>query len=538
MVGGFADMKILVADKIAAAGVDFFKAQPGFEVVEAYGTPADQLPALVADVHAIAVRSETKITAAVLAAAPLLQVVGRAGVGVDNIDVDAATQRGVVVLNTPDGNTIATAELTFAHLLACARPVPQACLSMREGRWDRKHFGGVELRGKNLGICGLGRIGTEVARRAQAFGMKVLAYDPFLSADRAAALEVEAVSLDEVLRRSDFITVHMPLTDATRNMIDAAALAKARQGVCLVNVARGGIINEMDLVAAIKSGQVGAAGLDVFEEEPLAADHPLRGLANVVLTPHLGASTREAQESVGLEVAEALTQVLQGGVIRNAVNMPSVDARTLKVLRPYLTLAAKVGTILQQVGPAQVRKLRLSFWGRVTEVDVLPVARSFMRGWLRRVSGEAVNDVNAPHVLRRLGIELEIVQSSTDSDYTELVRAEAVGADGEVGTVEATMLGKSHRPRIVHLSGRDVEANPEGFLLLVENEDVPGQVGVLGSILGKYTVNIANMSLSRNAVGGIALTALELDTRPSAEILAEIRAHPTIRRVTLVETAI
>jgi len=341
-----------------------------------------------------------------------------------------------------------------------------------------------------------------------------------------------------LLAQADFITVHMPLTDATRNMIDAAALAKTKRGVRLVNVARGGIINEADLVEGLKSGQVGAAGLDVFEQEPLPADHPLRGFPNVVLTPHLGASTQEAQESVGLEVAEAISQVLQGGVIRNAVNMPSVDARTLKVLRPYLNMAAKVGTILQQIGPPQVVKLRLSFWGRVTEVDVLPVARSFMRGWLRRVSGESANDVNAPHVLRRLGIELEIVQSSTESDYTELVRAEAVGADGRVESVEATLLGKSHRPRIVHLSGREVEANPEGFLLLIENEDVPGQIGVVGTILGRSEVNIANMSLSRNVIGGLALTALELDSRPSAEILAEIRAHPTIHTVHLVETTV
>lgn len=531
-------MKILVADRIAAAGVDYFKAQPGFEVVEAYGTPADQLPALVADVHAIAVRSETKITAEVLAAAPLLQVVGRAGVGVDNIDVEAATQRGVIVMNTPDGNTIATAELTFAHLLACARPVPQASFTMREGKWDRKAFNGFELRGKALGICGLGRIGTEVSRRAQAFGMRVLAYDPFLSADRANALEVEPVSLDGLLAEADFITVHMPLTEATRNMIDAAALAKTRKGVRLVNVARGGIINENDLIDALRSGHVGAAGLDVFEKEPLPADHPLREFPNVILTPHLGASTQEAQESVGLEVAEAITLVLKGGVIRNAVNMPSVDARTLKVLRPYLTLAAKVGTILQQIGPEHVEKLRLSFWGRVTEVDVMPVARSFMRGWLKRVSGESANDVNAPHVLRRLGIQCEVVQSSTESDYTELVRAEAVGADGTIGSVEATLLGKSHRPRIVHLSGREVEANPEGYLLLIENEDVPGQIGVVGSILGDHQVNIANMSLSRNVVGGLALTALELDTRPDPRILEEIRSHPTIRAVHLVETSI
>src|SRR5471032_2199088 len=333
-------MKVLVADKISPKGVAFLRAQPGLEVIEAYGSSPEKVLELVKDVHAIAVRSETKITAAVFAAAPLLKVVGRAGVGVDNVDVEAATERGVIVMNTPSCNTIATAELTFTHILCGARPVPQAAASMRAGQWDRKTFSGIELFKKVLGIVGLGRIGTEVARRAQAFGMRVVAFDPYLAPSRAKAMQIESVSMDELLAQSDYITVHMPLTDDTHYMIDEAALAKCKKGVRLFNCARGGIIKESALLAALKSGHVAAAGLDVYEDEPLAKDSEFRKLANVVLTPHLGASTAEAQESVGIEIAEQIADVLRTGAVRNAVNMPSMDAAAAQVLAPYLELGA------------------------------------------------------------------------------------------------------------------------------------------------------------------------------------------------------
>jgi D-3-phosphoglycerate dehydrogenase len=287
-------------------------------------------------------------------------VVGRAGVGVDNVDVEAATERGVIVMNTPSGNTIATAELTFTHILCGARPVPQAAASMREGKWDRKTFSGLELFRKTLGIVGLGRIGGEVAKRAQAFGMRVLAYDPYLAPSRAKAMQVEAVGLDQLLAESHFITVHMPLTDDTHYLIDATAFAKMKKGVRIFNCARGGIIEEAALIAAVKSGQVAAAGLDVYEDEPLAADSELRRLPTVTLTPHLGASTAEAQDAVGVEVAEQIADVLNGGVIRNAVNMPSIDAAALKILGPYLDLGAKLGALVQQIGPRQVAGLRVT----------------------------------------------------------------------------------------------------------------------------------------------------------------------------------
>lgn len=528
-------MKILVADKISPKGVALLRQQPGFTVVEAYGSKPDKLLELVRDVQAIAVRSETKITAEVLAAAPLLKVVGRAGVGVDNVDVDAATERGVIVMNTPSGNTVATAELTFTHLLCGARPVPQAAASMREGKWDRKSFSGIELFKKTLGIVGLGRIGGEVARRAQAFGMRVLAYDPYLSPSRAKGMQVEVVSLDELLTQADYITVHMPLTDDTRYMIDEAALAKTKKGVRLFNCARGGIIKEAALIAALKAGHVAAAGLDVYEDEPLAADSELRKLPNVVLTPHLGASTAEAQDAVGVEIAEQIADVLGGGVIRNAVNMPSIDAAGLKVLGPYLELGGRLGTLVQQIAPKQIATLRIHFWGRLVDLDTHSIVRSIERGFLRRISGEEVNFVNAPVLLQRLGVQAEVIKAAGACDYTELIRVEAVDPDGAAYSAEGTLIGKGNHPRIVGINGRDVEVAAEGKLLVLENVDQPGMVGTIGTILGRDGVNIADMSLSRLTPGGTAYMVVRVDNEPSEGARSEIKGHPAIKMAKFVQ---
>jgi D-3-phosphoglycerate dehydrogenase len=528
-------MKVLVADKISPKGVQLLRNQPGFEVIEAYNSPREKLLELVKDVEAIAVRSETKITAEVIAAAPKLQVVGRAGVGVDNVDVEAATERGVVVMNTPSGNTIATAELTFTHMLCGARPVPQASASMREGKWDRKSFSGIELYKKVLGVVGLGRIGGEVARRAQAFGMRVLAYDPFLAPSRAKAMQVEQVDLDQLLRESDYITVHMPLTEQTRYMIDEAALAKTKKGVRLFNCARGGIIKESALIAAIKAGHVAAAGLDVYEEEPLAADSELRKLPNVVLTPHLGASTAEAQESVGIEIAEAIADALRGGIIRNAVNVPSIDAATLKVLGPYLDLGAKLGTLVQQIAPEQVDKLRITYRGRIVDLDSNAVTRSIQRGYLRRIGGEEVNFVNAPVLLQRLGVHIEVTKSAADSEYTELIKVEAEDPAGRHYSAEGTLIGKGNKPRIIAINERDVEVAAAGRLLVLENVDIPGMVGTVGTILGKDGVNIAEMSLSRLEPGDNAYMVVRVDNEPSPAARAEIKSNQAIKMAKFVQ---
>ena len=528
-------MKILVADKISPKGVAFLRQQTGLEVVEAYGSTPAQLLDLVKDVHAIAVRSETKITREVFAAAPLLKVVGRAGVGVDNVDVDAATERGVVVMNTPGGNTISTAELTFTHILCGARPIAQGAASMKAGNWDRKTLSGIELYKKSLGIVGLGRIGSEVAKRAQAFGMRVLAYDPYLTAARASAMQVEACTLDQLLAGSDYITVHMPLTDETNNMIDAAAIAKCKKGVRLFNCARGGIINEDDLIAALKSGHVAAAGLDVFVTEPLAKDSELRTLPNVVLTPHIAASTTEAQETVGIEIAEQIADVLLHGAVRNAVNLPSMDAAAAKVVAPYLDLAAKLGTLVQQIAPKQIAKLRVTFQGKVAELDVNAITRALQCGFLRRISGEGVNSVNAPTFIQRLGVQFEVVKSSDAGDYTDLIEVEATAGDASVHSARGTLIGKSNSPRLVGINGREVEVAAEGSLLVLENKDQPGMVGAVGTLLGNDGVNIADMSLSRLTPGETAYMVVRVDHEPSAAAREAIKANGAIKLAKFVQ---
>ena len=530
-------MKIIVADKISSAGVNYFKAQKGFEVVEAYGLYKESLDKFldcIQDADAIALRSESKVTAEVLAAAPKLKVVGRAGVGTDNIDKEAATERGVIVMNTPGGNTIATAELTFTHMLCGARPVAQANASMKAGKWGRKDFPGSELFKKTLGICALGRIGTEVAKRAQAFGMTVLAYDPFLTDSRAESLGVEKVDLDTVFERSDYITVHTPLTDETRNMVNAEAFAKMKDGVRLFNCARGGIINEEDLVAALKSGKVAAAGLDVYVDEPLAEDSPLRQVDNLVLTPHLGASTVEAQESVGIEIAEQMVDALTGGQVRNALNMPSVDPKVLELLKPYLELGEKLGTFIQQLSSGCVEQLKVTYFGKITELDTLPLGRAIQRGYLKHITPD-VNDVNAPQKLQQLGVAVETVKSNSEKNYTELIEVQTVESDGKTRNVAGTLIGKAGRPRIVEIDGHGVEVNTRGTLLVLKNKDVPGIVGFLGTALGEDAINIANMSLSRDQGLGYAISVYELDSVPSDSTQTKITENDAIEKFRVIQ---
>lgn len=527
-------MKILIADKIAQSGVDYLSQQEGIEVVEAYGSSPEALKAAAVDADAIIVRSASSVTREIIEAAPRLKAVGRAGVGVDNIDVEAASDRGVIVMNTPGGNTIATAELTFTHLLCSARPIPQANASMKGGAWDKKAFQGSELYKKTLGILGLGRIGSEVAKRALAFGMRVLAYDPYLTAARAEQLQVEKVDLDTVMSEADFITVHMPKTPDTTNLINAESIGKMKKGVRIINCARGGLIDEAALAEGLGSGKVAAAGLDVFVKEPLAADSPLREHDRLVMTPHLGASTMEAQENVGLEVAECILEALRGGWIRNALNAPSVDPKLLQVLQPYLRLAQRMGTFIQQLTPQEVSTLRITYSGKLTSLDVKPLNRAFQRGYLRRITTD-VNDVNAPRVMERLGISMEVMQTNLERDYTELIRAEAVDATGKVFSIEGTLLGKSQSPRLTMVNERHVECPlEENYLIVLENKDVPGIVGMVGTILAGQSLNISNMSLSRNTIGDVALNMCGLDDEPSAEVLEEIAAHPAIIEIRLI----
>jgi D-3-phosphoglycerate dehydrogenase len=410
---------------------------------------------------------------------------------------------------------------------------------MREGKWDRKTLSGSELFGKTLGVLGLGRIGAEVSKRALAFGMKVLAYDPYLTEARAKALGVSIATLDEVFALSDYITVHMPLIEkgkqgATEGMVDEAAFAKMKKGVKIVNCARGGIVDEAALAAALASGKCGGCGFDVFVEEPLAKDHPLRSLPKAHLSPHLGASTAEAQENVGVEVAEAAITVLGGGSPANAVNLPSVDSQTLAAIKPFLSLAQKLGSIARQLAaPGRIESLRLTTFGTGSDQGANAIARAIQRGYLRGIV-EGVTDVNAPGKLKALGVEVQSVRSSAEADYKELILVEAVLAGGKSVSVAGTVIGKAQSPRIVSVNGRTLEFIPEGKLLLIENQDQPGIIGALGTLLAKERVNIANMALSRSG-GANALAVYQLDTAPGAAAIAEILRNPAIVSAKLIE---
>jgi len=520
--------KVLVADPISQRGIEELGSGGTLDVTVQTGLNEQELLAIIPDYEGLVVRSQTKVTPAVLAAAAKLRVIGRAGVGVDNVDVDAATKRGVIVMNTPGGNTISTAEHAFSLLVSIARNIPQAHASIKAGRWDRKKFEGVELCGKTLGILGMGRICTEIARRAIAFGMRVLAYDPYLSSSKARSLQVELVeSLDELLPGADFLTLHMPLTPETHHMLDARRLGLCKKGVRIVNCARGGLVDEEALATAIESGHVAGAALDVFEVEPPPADYRLRSLEAIVFTPHLGASTAEAQENVGIEIAAAIRAALLDGEIRNAVNMPSIDAKTAAVVRPYLTLGDKLGRFAAQLAPRRNDRIVITCGGKAADLPTEAITRAALTGFLKHVGGEEVNGVNCRSMAESLGLDVQEIRSSEQTDFNEWLHVAVLSGDSKI-SVGGTFFGAKNDPRIVRVNGRPVEVTPSGVVLLLENNDVPGIVGKVGSILGAGSVNIASMSLSRNEAGGRALTLLNLDSCPSTAVLNELHAHPDI----------
>ena len=528
-------MNVMICDPISSKGIALLKQRPEFtvRVLERRLPEAELLP-LVRETEALVVRSETRITRKVLEGAPKLRVVGRAGVGVDNVDVEAATQRGIVVMNTPGGNTISTAELTFSMLMALARKIPQANQSMKAGEWSRKQFQGVELYNKTLGILGVGRIGSEVARRGIGFGMRVLAYDPYLALSRAKALQVELVELEEIYQRADFITVHMPMSEETRGMINAAAFARMKKGVRVINCARGGIIVERDLLEAIQSGQVAGAALDVYEQEPPPADFGLRSLPQVIMTPHLGASTEEAQDNVGIEVAEAITDFLLHGAVRNAVNLPSLDAKTFEVVRPYLNLGEKLGRLMAQIAPKRNDRFVMAYGGRATELPTDPITRAALKGFLESAGGQDVNQVNVRSLANSLGLLVEEVKSNEETDFNEWLHV-AVYSGGQRFSAGGTFFGRRHQPRIVRINSKPVEIVPEGVLLVLTNKDRPGIVGYLGTVMSRHQVNIASMSLNRDDAGGEALTVLNLDSVPPPAAMEEIQRDPDIRNVRIVK---
>jgi D-3-phosphoglycerate dehydrogenase / 2-oxoglutarate reductase len=521
-------MKILVADDVSEMGLEPLRAA-GFAVEKRTGLKLAELSEALRDVDGLVVRSETKVTPELMNAATRLRVIGRAGVGVDNIDVAAATERGIVVMNAPDGNTITTAEHTIALMVSLARRVPQANRSLSDGRWDRKRFIGVELQGKTLGIVGLGRIGRVVANRARAFGMTIVAYDPFVAPDQARDLELEIAPLDEVFARADFLTVHTPLTAETRGIVGASAFSKMKRGVRVINCARGGLVDERALLAAIKEGIVAGAALDVFEQEPPPVDHPLLSLDEVIATPHLGASTTEAQEGVALTVAEQMRDYLLTGALRGAVNVPALGAQELNALQPYIALAESLGRFQAQLVDEAVREVRLEYAGEVAELDAAPVTRAFLAGLLRDVSAR-VNVVNAFLIAEERGIVVTAAYKRAGSDFAPAIRTRVM-AMGSEQTVAGTLFRSGSRGgdgRITEINGFRIEAIPHGHMLVTRNHDVPGVIGRIGSILGEHNVNISRFHLGRRERGGEAMAVIETDAPLRNETLEELRSFEPV----------
>ena len=523
-------MKIIIADKITERGIALLR-ESGWEVT----TPsAATLPSELANADALIVRSATKVTSALLEKAAKLRVIGRAGVGVDNVDVDAATHRGVLVMNTPGGNAVSVAEHTLALMLGLARAVPQANASTQAGKWEKSAFSGTELRGKTLGLVGLGRVGTEVARRARALEMNVLAYDPYVTPAAAREVEVELVPLDELLKQSDMVSLHTSLSPATEKMINAAAIANMKKGAWLVNCARGELIEEAALAEALRSGHLKGAALDTFAQEP-PKNSPLIGLPNLIATPHIAGSTAEAQEEVGTAIAQQVRDYLTEGVIRNAVNMPALSPDQYRRLRPYLELGERLGSFVAQAAPSRsIGRVRIRYAGEPAEIGSHVIRSAVLAGLLKAALGEEVNLVNAPQEAAARGIVVEETTRRRERGFPNTIEV-GIAEDGREFALEGTV-GQDGSPRIVSLDGMSLEAPLEGTLLLSRNVDVPGVIGRIGTALGTLGVNIATFALGRRAPGGggEALALVGLDGDVSASVVQEIRSLPSVTDVRLV----
>jgi D-3-phosphoglycerate dehydrogenase len=524
--------RVLISDKLEPAGLDLLR-QAGFELDERTGLKGDALRDALRLADGVVVRSGTQITAAELDEPGKLRVIVRAGVGVDNIDVAAATRKGVIVMNTPGGNTVSTAEHTIAMLMALARHLPTADASLHAGKWERSKLTGVQLAGKTLGVVGLGRVGREVARRAAGLDMKVVGYDPFLAAAGAAQMGIETVpDLDSLLPRVDFLTVHTPLTDETRGLIGARELGLLRPGARVLNCARGGIIDETALADALRSGRLAGAALDVFTEEPPPADHPLLKIPNVVVTPHLGASTVEAQTSVAVEAAQLLIDYLLRGAVGFAVNLAAVDPAELAELRLYVDMARRLGLLHAQMSHGAIQRAELTYRGDAARRPTKLITAAFAAGLLETRLDQNVNIVNAPLLAAERGIEIVEQTSSQTGDFSTLVRAD-VKTDKKTYTAAGTLFGAQYL-RLVRLGPYHLDAHMDGVMLLFTHRDVPGLIGFIGTIFGKHGVNLAQMTVGRQQPGGEAIAVLNLDNAPSEEALREVRAHPQISSLSVV----
>jgi D-3-phosphoglycerate dehydrogenase len=519
-------IRVLISDKMDPRAAAIFR-ERGIEVDEITGKSPDELKTIIGDYDGLAIRSATKVTRDLLDHARRLKVVGRAGIGVDNVDIPAATARGVVVMNTPFGNSITTAEHAIALMFALARQLPEADASTQAGKWEKNRFMGVEVTGKTLGLIGAGNIGSIVATRALGLRMKVVAYDPFLTPERALELGVEKVELDELLRRADFITLHTPLTDQTRGILSRENLAKTKQGVRIVNCARGGLIDEAALKDGLDSGHVGGAALDVFEHEP-ATDSPLFGTPNFISTPHLGASTTEAQVNVAIQVAEQMADFLLLGGVTNAINMPSLSAEEAPRLTPYMALAEKLGKLVGQVVGEDIRSVAIEVEGAAAELSQKPITGAVLAGLMGTYS-QSVNMVNAPVLAKERGLDVREVRHDREGDYHTLVGVSVATADGEK-RVEGTLFG-NRAPRLVKIFDVPVEAELTGQMIYIVNDDQPGFIGALGTALGEHRINIATFNLGRRKEAGEAIALVAVDDPITPEVARELTGLPGVRQV-------
>lgn len=526
-------MKVLISDKLAKEGIDILAANKEFEIDCKYDLSPEELKGIIKNYHALIVRSGTQVTAEIIDAADNLKVIGRAGVGLDNVDLLAATKKGIVAMNTPGGNTTSTAEHTMSMILALARNIPQACASMKAGKWDRSKFSGVELYGKTLGVIGFGRIGSTVAKFAQAFGMKILAYDPYLSTEAASKKNIELVDLDRIYKESDYITVHIPKTKETTGMISKKEIGMMKPTVRLVNCARGGVIDEVALAEALENNKIAGCALDVFDQEPLASDSPLLKLDKCILTPHLGASTSEAQVNVAIEVAESVRDALLGRGIMNAANFPSVDAETFKVLEPYSTLAEAMGKFAGQLINGRISKVKVVYSGTVTNYKIAPVTLSIINGLLKPILGDSINYINALDIAKERAIDIEEIKSNKDEEFVNCIQM-SITTDKEKFSVWGTLSGNL-QPRIVKINDVYLEVSPTGNMLFIRNNDKPGLVGAIGNILAQGQINIAAISLGREAKDGLAVSVVNVDGDVTKDTIEKIKNTKDITYVKLLK---
>ena len=524
-------MRILICDKIADEGVKILENVKDFKVDCKFGIIPKELKSIIKNYHGVIIRSATKMTADILETADNLKVIGRAGVGLDNVDLKAATKKGIVAMNTPSGNTTSTAEHTMSMILALSRNIPQACASMKDGKWDRSKFSGVELYGKKLGIIGFGRIGSTVAKFGKSFGMEVLAYDPFLSEEVATQKGVGLVELDVLLKASDYVTVHIPKSEDTNNLISDREFAMMKDSARVINCARGGIIDEKALVVALEEKKIAGCALDVFEQEPLSSDSPLLKFDNCLVTPHLGASTSEAQVNVAIEIAETVRDALLGKGIINAANFPSIDAEAYKVLEPYINLALRLGKFTGQLINGGITEVKITYNGVVADYKVAPVTLSFVNGLLTPILGDTVNFINALDLARERAINVQEIISNKGEEFVNSLKVE-VTTDKETFSVCGALSG-NQQPRIVKINDVYVEATPNDYMLFINNADKPGLIGVIGTVLAEANINIAGISLGREAQDGVAVSVVNVDSKVPDEAIEKLRATKDILSIKL-----